>query len=267
MECAVIVTYRCNARCQMCHTWRHPSHESQEITPRIIDKLRGKYKRLNITGGEPLLREDLLEIVEVLDKKTDRLEISTNGYYTDRILKVAERFPNIAIRVSVDGLPSKNDRLRGIKNGFDRGLRTILRLKEMGIRDIGFGIVVSDRNASDLLDLYHLFAGLDVEFGGAAMHNSFYFHKHDNLIENGDMALDEMKKYVRSLLQSRRTNPKMRAKDWFRAYINMGLMQYMQGKTRPLPCGAATDTFFLDPSGNMLACNGSDEPWVMGDLN
>jgi len=106
-----------------------------------------------------------------------------------------------------------------------------------------------------------------VEFGGAAMHNSFYFHKHDNLIEDVDMALDEMKKYIRSLLQSRRTNPKMRAKDWFRAYINMGLMQYMQGKARPLPCGAATDTFFLDPSGNVLACNGSDEAWVMGDLN
>jgi len=40
----------------------------------------------------------------------------------------------------------------------------------------------------------------------------------------------------------------------------------MQGKVRPIPCGAATDFFFLDPWGKILACNGSGEPWVMGDL-
>lgn len=88
MECAVIVTYRCNAHCQMCNTWQFPSRASEEITPEIIDRIEGRYKRLNITGGEPMLREDILEIVEVLDKKTDRLEISTNGYFTDRIVRI-----------------------------------------------------------------------------------------------------------------------------------------------------------------------------------
>ena len=58
----------------------------------------------------------------------------------------------------------------------------------------------------------------------------------------------------------------MRSKDWFRAYINLGLLNHMEGKSRTLSCGAATDTFFLDPYGNVLACNGSGVPWVMGDL-
>ena len=266
MECAVIVTYRCNARCQMCNTWKNPSKKSEEITPEIIDKIQGRYKRLNITGGEPMLRDDILEIVEVLDKKTDRLEISTNGYFTDRIIKVAEKFPNITVRVSLEGLPAKNDELRGIKNGFDHGLRTILRLKEMGVKDIGFGIVISDKNVSDLLDLYNISAGLGVEFGGSTLHNSFYFHKDDNVIADVDMTLTKMQRYIKTLLQSKRSNLKMRVKDWFRAYLNLGLMNYMQGKTRSLPCGAATDSFFLDPWGKVLACNGSDEPLVMGDL-
>jgi MoaA/NifB/PqqE/SkfB family radical SAM enzyme len=250
----------------MCNTWQYPSDPAEEITPEIIDKIEGRYKRLNITGGEPMLREDILDIVEVLDKKTDRLEISTNGYYTDKILKVAEKFPHVTIRVSVEGLPAKNDRLRGIKDGFDHGLRTILRLKEMGIKDIGFGIVISDRNAQDLLDIYHLCAGLDIEFGNAAMHNSFYFHKNDNRIEDLEPTLQEMRRFIKTLLQSKRTNLRMRVKDWFRAYINLGLMNYMQGKPRSLPCGAGTDTFFIDPWGNMLGCNGSDERWIMGNL-
>lgn len=266
MECAVIVTYRCNAQCHMCNTWQFPSREDEEISPEIIDKIEGRFKRLNITGGEPMLRQDILEIVKVLDKKTDRLEISTNGYFTERIVQVAEKFPNITIRVSLEGLPEKNDRLRGIKNGFDHGLRTILRLQKMGLKDIGFGIVISDQNISDLLDLYQLCVGLDLEFGSATMHNSFYFHKFDNTQSNAEPTLLEMRRFIVALLQSKRDNSRRRIKDWFRAYINLGILQYMQGKDRSIPCGAGTDGFFLDPWGDILVCNGSDEPWIMGNL-
>jgi len=50
----------------MCNTWQFPSKKSEEITPAIIDKIEGRYKRLNITGGEPMLRDDIMEIVEVI---------------------------------------------------------------------------------------------------------------------------------------------------------------------------------------------------------
>ena len=266
MECAVIVTYRCNAHCRMCNTWRHPSKAEEEISPEVIDKIEGKYDRLNITGGEPLLRDDILDIVEVLDKKTSRLEISTNGYYTDRILAVAEKFPNITIRVSVDGLPASHDRIRGIKGGFDHALRTILELRQMGVQDIGFGIVISDQNALDLLNLYHLCAGMNIEFANCVMHNSFYFHKHDNIVQDLELVRSQMQVFIKALLQSKRTDLRMRLKDWFRAYINLGLLNHMLGRQRSLPCGAATDTFFLDPFGNVLACNGSEKPWAMGSL-
>ena len=222
--------------------------------------------RLNITGGEPLLRDDILDIVEILDKKTDRLEISTNGYFTDRIVKVCEHFPDITIRVSIEGLPKLNDELRGIKNGFDHALRTIIRVKQMGIKDIGFGIVISDRNCVDLLDLYSLCSAMGVEFASSTLHNSFYFHKHDNKIEGLDRVTGEMHRFIRALLTSKRANWKLRIKDWGRAYVNLGFLRYMRGETRTLLCGAATDTFFVSPWGEILACNGSVEPWVMGDL-
>ena len=266
MECAVITTYRCNARCQMCNAWRNPTRAEDEVTPEVIDKIPGGHTRLNITGGEPLLRKDLEDIVAVLDKKTSRLEISTNGYFTDRIVDIAKKYPDITVRVSVEGLPKLNDEVRGIKDGFDHALRTILRLKDLGVKDIGFGIVISDKNVKDLLDLYHLMASMDLEFSNSTMHNSFYFFKEDNKIEDLKMVTGEMKKFIEALLRSKRKNMKMRVKDWFRAYINRGLLDYMQGKARALRCGAATDTFFLDPHGYVLACNGSAEPWIMGDL-
>lgn len=250
----------------MCNSWGNPTRPSEEVTPEVIDKIPAGHKRLNITGGEPLLRADLEDIVAVLDKKTNRLEISTNGYFTDRIVNIARKFPNITIRVSIEGLPALNDELRGIKDGFDHALRTILRLKDLGVKDIGFGMVISDKNVRDLLDLYHLVAAMDLEFSNATMHNSYYFFKNDNTVDDLPLVTAEMKKFIRALLTSRRSNLRMRVKDWFRAYINLGLLNHMQGKARPLRCGAATDTFFLDPHGLVLACNGSGEPWVMGDL-
>jgi len=267
MECAVITTYRCNAKCQMCNTWKFPSNISEEFKPQILDKLPGGMKRINVTGGEPLLRKDLPDIISILNKKTNRVEISTNGYFTDRIVEIVKKFPNITIRISVEGLPNKNDLLRGIPNGFDHALRTLLHLKSLGIKDIGFAIVISQNNISDLLDLYSLTSGLDVEFSQSTMHNSFYFHKNDNKNENLKLIDKIMKDFIISLLQSERNRLKLRIKDWFRAYINMGLLRHIHGQKRTIPCGAGTDFFFVDPWGKILACNGSDNPLIMGNLN
>jgi MoaA/NifB/PqqE/SkfB family radical SAM enzyme len=267
MECSVIVTYRCNAGCHMCNTWAHPSKSSEEFKPAILDKLPRRISRLNITGGEPALRDDLADIVAVLDKRTPDLEISTNGYFTDRLLAVARQYPHLTFRVSVEGLPKLNDELRGIKDGFDHALRTLLGLKAIGIKNIGFAIVISQHNIYDLLSLYDLAAGLGVEFAQATMHNSFYFHKSDNKVENLEVVRSIMQEFMIRLLTSKRRPLRMRVKDWFRAYINMGILRYMEGKVRAIPCSAGSDFFFVDPWGKILACNGSEEPWVMGDLN
>ena len=266
MECAVITTYRCNARCEMCEIWKYPTKPEEEFDPEILKKIPKGMKRLNITGGEPMLRKDIEKIVSILDTKTNRLEISTNGYFTDKLVEIAKKFPDITIRVSVDGLPERHDKIRGLKNGFDHALRTILNLKELGIKDIGFGIVISEENHTDLLDLYNLMAYMDMEFSSCVMHNSFYFHKHNNKLEYQQIVKDTIHKYIKILLKSKRKNIKMRVKDWFRAYLNLGLLKHISGEARPISCGAGTDSFFIDPWGKILACNGSTEPWVMGDL-
>ena len=80
----VIVTYRCNARCSMCNRYKAPSKPEEEISIETIKKLPKMYFT-NITGGEPFIRSDLKDIVRELYKKSDRIVISTNGFFTDRI--------------------------------------------------------------------------------------------------------------------------------------------------------------------------------------
>ena len=191
MEGCLIVTYRCNAKCYMCNTWQHPSRKEEEFAPDLVDKLPGDLSFINITGGEPFLRSDIELIIEKALHKTKRLVISTNGYFTDRVVKTAARFGNrIGFRISIEGLPAANDELRGIKNGFDHGIRTLTTLHSMGMKDIGFGMTVSDRNAKDVIELYRLANSMELEFATATTHNSFYFHKHDNKYQDRELVAE-----------------------------------------------------------------------------
>ncbi|MEE8576327.1 MAG: radical SAM protein [candidate division Zixibacteria bacterium] len=101
MNASVITTYRCNAKCHMCNIWKFPTDIEEELTPDIIAKLPGGLGRINLTGGEPTLREDIDELVGILYKKCQKVEISTNGYYTDTLVRLAEKYPVIMIGVSL----------------------------------------------------------------------------------------------------------------------------------------------------------------------
>jgi MoaA/NifB/PqqE/SkfB family radical SAM enzyme len=245
---SIVVTYRCNARCHMCHTWQSPSNPADEIGVRELAKLPC-IPTVNVTGGEPFLRDDLGDLLDVLRPKTRRLVVSTNGYLTDRIVATARRHPWIGIRVSIEGLPKANDELRGLPDGFDHGLRTLLALRRLGLRDIGFGITLSDRNVADLLDLHTLSQAMGIEFATAAVHNGYYFHKTDNRFDHPEAAIAALEKLIDALLRSRRP------KDWFRAYFNHGLTEYIRGNPRLLPCAMGGESFFLDPYGDVRPCN------------
>ena len=100
----------------------------------------------NITGGEPFIRTDLKDIVRELYKKSDRIVISTNGFFTDRIVDLCKEFPQIGIRISIEGLEQTNNEIRGLQNGYQRGYGTLKKLREMGMKDVGFGMTVQDKN-------------------------------------------------------------------------------------------------------------------------
>ena len=263
MDGSIIVTYRCPMRCKMCNIWANPTKLSEEFKPELLKKL--PYMRsVNITGGEPFVREDIEEIVSILETKTNRIVFSTSGYFSDRIFKMAKKHPNVGYRISIEGLSCKNDELRGRQGGFDKGLYTLLELRRMGIKDIGFGITVSNNNSADMLNLYELSRNLKMQFATASFHNSFYFHKYDNKVTNIDEVCSNFDELIQRLMKE--NSPK----SWFRAFFNLGLINYVKGGRRMLPCEAGTENFFVDPFGNVLPCNGmEDSCWfdTMGNLH
>lgn len=251
-------------RCKMCDIWNNPTRKDEEFKPELLKKLPDNLRSINITGGEPFVRDDIEEIVEILRTKTKRIVFSTSGFFSDKIIALAKKYPDVGYRISIEGLSCKNDELRGRQGGFDKGLSTLLELKRMGIKDIGFGITVSNNNSEDMLNLYELNKNLGMEFATASFHNSFYFHKYDNKVTNKDEVCANFDELIQRLMKE--NNPK----SWFRAFFNLGLINYVQGGRRMLPCEAGQENFFVDPFGNVLPCNGMEEKcWfdTMGNLH
>ena len=249
MDLSIILTYRCQSHCSMCHIWQHPTLPAEEISLATLAKLPAGFDRITLTGGEPTLRADLEPVVDLLRPKARRLEISTNGLQADKLARIAARHPDVRIRISIEGLGPKNDSIRGEKNGFERKRATLERLFAAGGRDLGFAVVAQDDNVDQLLDLHKLCGAFGGELAVSTLHNGFQFHKIDNEPTNRVRTARAVQALVGERLRSRRPA------DWFRAYLLIGLMRKILGQPRRRPCPAGRGFLFLDPWGRVYACN------------
>lgn len=260
MHSSLILTNRCNSHCTMCNIWKSPSMQSSEVTPGDLSKLPDMFF-VNIGGGEAFLRDDLDEVINVISKKTKRIVISTNGYMTDKILDFSLKHPRIGLRISLDGLSTNHNRLRGTNHAFDSALKTFLGLSSLNRSDIGFSMTIQDSNFRDLVPLYDLSAKLGAQFATGVIQNSLYFKKHDNSINCVQGITSSLNRLIEKMLRS--NNPK----DWLRAYYNEGLKDVAKGLPRRCKCEmAGAGGFVTDAEANVLPCNVLDEFLPLGNL-
>jgi MoaA/NifB/PqqE/SkfB family radical SAM enzyme len=233
----------------MCNVWQNPTDPRQEVSLKTLKKVPFGISNLNITGGEPTLRADLPELVDLLYPRARKLEISSNGLHAERLVPIIRKYSDVKIRFSLEGFGETNDRLRGEDGGFKKKLAGLERLKELGGCDLGFSTVIQDDNAGELANLFELTQSMSVEMATAALHNAFQFHKSDNFPYDRLRVARSIEELIVSML---RTNS---VKNWFRAYLNLGLIQKVLGHERLIPCTAGTDFLFIDPWADVYACN------------
>ena len=259
MDLTIIVTYRCNSKCSTCDIWKHPTHPKDEISLDDLKRIPSGIDNLNITGGEPTLRNDLMQIVDILYPKARTLEISSNGLLPERLEPIVKKYPDIKIRFSLEGSAEVNDVIRGEKNGFQTKVQGLAKLKELGGRDLGFAVTIQDDNIEDLGYLYQLTEEMGVELATSALHNGFQFHKNDNGLYERERVARGLQMLIHAMLKT------WSIKNWFRAYLNLGLMKKILGNDRLIPCTAGTDFVFVDPWNDVYACNVRND-LLMGNL-
>lgn len=249
MDVAIILTYRCNSKCSMCNIWKNPTLPKEEVSLETLAKIPKDIDYLNLTGGEPTLREDLLEIVNLLYPKAMTLEISSNGLYTNRLEPIIEKYPDVKIRLSLDGSELTNNKVRGEENGFRKKVDGLLRLKELGGCDLGFGMTIQDDNAAEAIDIFKLANDNGFELATNVLHNGFQFHKHDNTTYDRLQIAKHLEALIVGMLKT------WSVKNWFRAYLSLGLIAKTLGHERLLRCTAGSSFAFIDPWSDVYACN------------
>jgi MoaA/NifB/PqqE/SkfB family radical SAM enzyme len=259
-DAILAVNHRCNTFCAMCDIWSKP--DRHELPPDFYRRLPKSLKNINISGGEPFMRDDIPEIIAVLRDHVDnpRFVFSTNGMLTDKIVKQAVEMAPVAIRVSVDGAGEMHDKIRNVKGCFERVTGTVRKLKEAGIKDLGIACTGSKDNPGALGDVKRLAIELGVDYVCSVVHSSeLYFGDQGDMVPRDATTREDLYQISKTQLRS------MRPKDWFRAYYTDGIMDYIDGKPRREPCTAAVDHIHVDHRGMVFPCNILNRP--LGNLN
>jgi len=169
------VTYRCNSRCKTCYIWQIQQRVPRELEltldewERVIKGLGTSPYWVTISGGEPFLREDLVDIVRAIDEhnKPKIINVPTNGILwriiparTKEILENISEKTTLVVNFSVDGIGEGHDEIRGVPGNYEllkRAYKGVLELKERFCNlVVGVHTVVSSFNVRKLPDIYEV---------------------------------------------------------------------------------------------------------------
>ncbi len=154
-------TRSCNLKCFHCYAKSENKKYDSELTTyeakNLIDDLSDfKVPVILFSGGEPLVREDLPEILQYANNKGIRCTISTNGTLIDK--EHAKKFKQIGtgyIGISLDGIGQKHDSFRGVKGSFDKALEGIRNCLDID-QKVGLRFTISSYNYDQLDDIFYL---------------------------------------------------------------------------------------------------------------
>jgi radical SAM protein with 4Fe4S-binding SPASM domain len=123
----------------------------------MIDDLAGfGCPVLLISGGEPLMRPDLLERIDQARQAGMRAVVSTNGtLITPTGAQAFARAGLSYVGVSLDGLRNVNDAFRGMDGAFDRAMEGIAMCQQAGVK-VGLRMTLNRRNVADLDGIFDL---------------------------------------------------------------------------------------------------------------
>ena len=162
------ITRTCNLRCVHCYNDSGVGKPCNEITTEkakaVIDDLAGfGVPSILFSGGEPLMRPDLFELIEYAVGKGLRTVISTNGtLIAEDRAKEIKRLGVSYVGISLDGIGPINDRFRGVPGAFERAVRGIRNCQDAGVR-IGLRLTLTRRNVQDLEGLFDFFEAQGIE--------------------------------------------------------------------------------------------------------
>lgn len=245
------VTMRCNARCGFCDYWKTPASEKDRELKSYADAARRFNPMLvTFTGGEPLLRRDLEELVAGV---RDAIRLKYIMLITHGAMLTRERGRSLwdagvnQFNISLDYLDGRHDAARGIPGLTARIFDAVEGMRADGIDSIRLNTVIKDDNLDQVVPMVHRAAEL-----GCGVNFSVYTD-----FKNGNTAhllraeqQREVERVVAELLAyKRRRRGVITNSDY---YLEQ-LPRYLRGEMTE-PCRSGMSTIHIDPVGMVRRC-------------
>lgn len=262
------ITYKCNLQCKMCNIWRLDNIDlTMEALSRLLsDKtLAASLESINITGGEPLLRNDLCEIIDKLVcicPKLSSINLNTNGVMTKKIgelinevekIKRSRRDFSFSIYISLDGVGTIHDEMRGRTGTYKAVMDTLGMLKELKVDykfHYGLNYTITPENYMYMDDVMRLAQEncimVDYTY---SMKSSMYFSNNDYFEDKASYS-DAAKEFIINRIQEYIGRRQLSySVSYYRNLIAM-----IRGEKRRVGCIFQKSGFFLHPLGDIYLC-------------
>ena len=247
------VTYRCMANCVHCSAGKHFKKGVKELTTKEAKKLIDDAQKLGVTiiaftGGEPLIREDLFELISYVDQRKAMPIMFTNGaLLTDENVQKLVDAGLYSIFVSIDSpFPEEHDRLRGIPGLFETAMNGIQKLKSNGVL-VGLSSYAT-RSATEK-GMYKKLHELGKELG---VHNIILFDgvpTGNILKDTSELLTQELQEEIYSYsskIFKQKVVPPLSSQSW---------QNSVEGNLSGIGCLAANIQFYASAYGDIAPCD------------
>jgi len=276
----LFVTGKCNAKCAMCFYASDMDKKEKDLTfdeMRKISESAGEINRLWLSGGEPTLREDLPEILEMFYKnnKIKDVNFPTNALMPDRLIAWVERFRkncpgcNINVSISLDGFGKTHDTQRGVPGNFYKALDTLKRVNEYFKDDakvlLNISTVITKYNVDQVYDfmkwIYARFNASthSIEAArGTTREDGVKILTEKSLRMIQDEVAPVYNGYAKRLIKGTKMIRKPIAyfflQGFMRAFYNVRVTNIDKPTPWPMDCTAGETTLVIDYDGRFRAC-------------
>ena len=243
------VTRNCNAKCKHCHLGG--TVDEERAIPQKYAEIYQEIKPLiaQVSGGEPLLRRDLEEIIEALRNKNGApyIVVTTNGvlltkkrYYSLRKAGVDE------FSLSLDYPDERHDEFRGVPGLFKRMEVLVEELKSEDDKGITLSCVVQSDNFRDLIRMAELARDWNVR-----LNFSTYtpLRTHDKSYMLSKQELEELKEIIKKLCDLKKKNKNIHSSD----FIFKTMVGFFEKESLP-DCRAGERFLVVNPDGSLSPC-------------
>lgn len=268
----IFVTNICNSRCTHCFNWKNINKQSNKELS--FEELRqfsnqiGKIRNLGLSGGEIFLRQDLPEIIVLFSKNNqpESMNIPTNCILGPKIASITEKFlkeklpVDYTISLSLDGLKTTHEHIRGIPGNFEKVFityRALLPLKKKYGLKIKISTTLNKRNIGEIEELgkyvkknmpkidFHNFEIMR----GNPKDKTLFPPSYDELVEIKPIIFKIWKSY-----QFYGKSKKSLVAYQLKKYVYNTYLEIIKEKGQVVPCLAYTFDVVLDAYGNIYFC-------------